>query len=152
MTPDPPPRPVPLAVPALDELEVGQSWRVGPRRIYAADIDGFAALTGDRHPLHTDEAWAAESRFGRRIAHGLLVISFAAGLLSRDSTRIVALRSIEALRFKHPVGVGDEIVVDAQITSLCRISEAIALVHMGLRVLTHGTVATARIGVLWGNG
>ena len=42
------------------------------RTITEADVVQFAALTGDLHPQHTDAAWAAESRFGERVAHGML--------------------------------------------------------------------------------
>jgi 3-hydroxybutyryl-CoA dehydratase len=138
------------AVPGFAQLAVGDHLRAGPRRIEAADIDAFAALTGDRHPLHTDELWAAQSRFGQRIAHGLLVVSCAAGLLSRESPRIVALRSIDALRFKRPIAAGEAIAVDARVASLRRIDAAAGLVQLRLRIFNDCTLATATIGVIWG--
>ena len=46
------------------------------------------ALTGDFHPQHVDAEWAAESPFGERIAHGLLVLSYAAGLVPFDPERV----------------------------------------------------------------
>ena len=58
-----------------EELEAGQTFTTRGRTVTEADVVGFAALTGDWHPQHTDAVWAAESPFGERIAHGLLVVS-----------------------------------------------------------------------------
>ena len=60
----------------FDELEAGQSFRTYGRTITESDLTGFAGLTGDHHPLHTDAEWAARSRFGGRIAHGMLLLSY----------------------------------------------------------------------------
>ena len=49
------------------------------RTITEADVVPFAALTGDMHPQHTDRHWAADGPFGERIAHGMLVLSYALG-------------------------------------------------------------------------
>ena len=53
------------------------------RTMTEADIHAFAALTGDWHPLHTDAEFAAESPFGERIAHGLLILSVGSALAFR---------------------------------------------------------------------
>ena len=63
----------------FDSLAVGDRFTTAGRTVGADDIAAFATLTGDTHPQHVDEAWAAGSRFGERIAHGLLVLSFASG-------------------------------------------------------------------------
>ena len=104
--------------PALDwsapfsELREGLAFRTEPRVLTQEDIGLFAALTGDHHPQHVDPAWAAESRFGGTIAHGLLVLSAAAGLVPFDPERVVALRRVTDVVFKRPVAPGDAIVVD----------------------------------------
>lgn len=85
------------------------------RTITEADVVAFAALTGDRHPQHTDAPWAAQSQFGQRVAHGMLVLSYAVGLVPLDPERIVALRRIEQAVFKRPVRIGDTIRVDARL-------------------------------------
>jgi 3-hydroxybutyryl-CoA dehydratase len=84
------------------------------RTITEADVVAFATLTGDMHPQHTDRRWAADSPFGERIAHGMLVLSYAAGLVPIDPERIVALRRIEDAVFKRPVRIGDTIRVEAR--------------------------------------
>ncbi len=73
------------------------------RTITESDIVSFAAMTGDWHPQHVDAEWAAESRFGERIAHGMLVLSYSIGLMGFDPERVVALRGIDSLTFKRPV-------------------------------------------------
>ena len=82
------------------------------RTITESDIVAFANLTGDHHPQHTDASWAAGGPFGERIAHGMLVLSYAVGLVDFDPERIVALRRIEDVVFKRPVKIGDTIHVD----------------------------------------
>jgi 3-hydroxybutyryl-CoA dehydratase len=82
------------------------------RTITEADVVAFANLTGDHHPQHTDASWAAGGPFGERIAHGMLVLAYAVGLVDFDPERIVALRRIEDVVFKRPVRIGDTIRVD----------------------------------------
>jgi 3-hydroxybutyryl-CoA dehydratase len=84
------------------------------RTITEADLVSFSALTGDRHPAHTDAQWAAEGPFGERVAHGMMVLSYALGLLIFDPERVLALRRIENAVFKRPVRIGDTIKVDAR--------------------------------------
>lgn len=82
------------------------------RTVTEADVVAFSALTGDWHPQHSDAKWAAGSAFGERIAHGMLVVSFAVGLLDFDPERVVALRGIRDVVFKRPVRLGDTIHVE----------------------------------------
>ena len=68
---------------------------------------GFATLSGDMHPQHTDRAWARDSPFGERVAHGMLVLSYAVGLIPFDPDRVAALRGLDGVVFKRPVVLGD---------------------------------------------
>lgn len=92
-----------------EELEVGSVWRSRGRSITEADIVMFAALSGDWYPLHTDKEWAAQTSFGQRIAHGLLVLSVASGLMSIEPGVVVAFYGIDKLRFTAPTFIGDTI-------------------------------------------
>jgi 3-hydroxybutyryl-CoA dehydratase len=83
------------------------------RTITEHDVVAFAALTGDWHPQHTDEQWASDSSFGERVAHGMLLLSYAVGLVDVDPARIVALRRVSDVVFKRPVRIGDTIHVEA---------------------------------------
>ena len=99
----------------FDALAVGERFVSEGRRIEESDILAFATLTGDRHPQHVDPAWAESSRFGEQIAHGLLVLSCASGLMPFDPERIVALRRVGDAVFKQPVTIGDTVHVEVEI-------------------------------------
>ncbi len=66
----------------FEGFTVGDSFETASRTITEADVDTFATLTGDHNPLHVDGAFAAQSRWGGRIAHGLCTLSMASGLFS----------------------------------------------------------------------
>lgn len=86
------------------------------RTITEADVVAFSALTGDHHPQHTDAEWAAAGPFGERVAHGMLVLSYAIGLVPIDPERVAALRRIEEVVFKRPVKIGDTVRVEAKVS------------------------------------
>jgi 3-hydroxybutyryl-CoA dehydratase len=135
----------------FDALQGGERFVTRGRTITEADIVQFAALTGDMHPQHTDAAWAAESRFGERIAHGMLVVSYAVGLVPLDPERVVALRRISDVVFKHPAYIGDTIHVDGRIESLKPVDDQHGLVEALWKIVTQRgrTVARARVEMLW---
>ena len=85
------------------------------RTITEADVVAFSGLTGDHHPQHTDAVWAGAGPFGGIVAHGMLVLSYALGLVALDTERIVALRRFEDVVFKRPVRIGDTIRVEAKL-------------------------------------
>src|SRR5204863_9782764 len=78
----------------FEQLAEGESFVSRGRTVTEADVVAFAALTGDWHPQHADAHWARDSAFGERIAHGMLIVSFAVGLVPFDPDRVVALRRI----------------------------------------------------------
>ena len=102
------------------------------RTITEADVVAFANLTGDHHPQHLDATWAAEGPFSERVAHGMLVLSYAVGLVDFDPERIAALRRVEEVVFKRPVSIGDTITVE---TKLVRPDEGRGLESYEWRVL-----------------
>jgi acyl dehydratase len=85
------------------------------RTITEADIVAFSGLTGDHHPQHTDAVWAEAGPFGGIVAHGMLVLAYALGLVPLDPERIVALRRFEDVVFKRPVLIGDTIHVEVKL-------------------------------------
>jgi oxepin-CoA hydrolase/3-oxo-5,6-dehydrosuberyl-CoA semialdehyde dehydrogenase len=98
---------------SLAELQVGDAVVAGPRTVTAADIDHFAEFTGDTFYAHTnEEAAAANPFFGGIVAHGYLILSFAAGLfVSPEPGPVLANYGLENLRFLTPVFPGDELTV-----------------------------------------
>ena len=63
------------------DLHVGMAFRSPGRTITDADLVGFAGLTGDYSELHTSDVYAKSSQFGRRVAHGMLGLAYAHGLM-----------------------------------------------------------------------
>ena len=98
---------------SLAELKVGDAVVTGSREVTQADVDHFAEFTGDTFYAHTDpEAAAANPLFGGIVAHGYLVLSFAAGLfVSPEPGPVLANYGLENLRFLTPVKPGDELTV-----------------------------------------
>lgn len=98
---------------SLAELRIGDSVVAGPRTVTDEDIAHFAEFTGDTFYAHTDRAAAeANPLFGGIVAHGYLVVSFAAGLfVSPEPGPVLANYGLENLRFLTPVKPGDELTV-----------------------------------------
>lgn len=107
----------------FDDLEIGDRF-VSPRgrTVTETDLVVFSGLSGDHHPLHTDEQFAAEGPFGKRVAHGALTLSLATGLefslIGAGESRIVAFYGMDRLRFIRPVFIGDTIYVQGEIIAL----------------------------------
>jgi oxepin-CoA hydrolase / 3-oxo-5,6-dehydrosuberyl-CoA semialdehyde dehydrogenase len=97
----------------LAELRVGDAVEAGPRTVTREDVDHFAEFTGDTFYAHTDEQAAADNPlFGGIVAHGYLVLSFAAGLfVSPEPGPVLANYGLENLRFLTPVKPGDALTV-----------------------------------------
>jgi acyl dehydratase len=104
----------------FEEFEIGNEVISPARTITEADVVMFAGLTGDYNQLHTDEEFAKTTPFGRRIAHGLLVLSYAVGLLGRlgfiEGTAL-AFREL-TWKFSQPVFMGDTVHVKARCREL----------------------------------
>ncbi len=98
-----------------DDLEIGEKTRTRARTITETDIVMFSALSGDWYPLHTDSEYASGTRFGRRIAHGMLVLTVASGLVNINPGILVAFYGIEKVRFTAPVFIGDTLHVETEV-------------------------------------
>ncbi len=136
---------------SFDELREGERFATRGRTLTEADVMLFAGLSGDTHPQHTDAEWSAGSRFGERIAHGMLVLSYAAGLVPFDPARVVALRRVADVVFKQPARIGDTIRVEGQLASLRELDDGHGLVTCRWRVLNQRgkVVARATVEVVW---
>jgi acyl dehydratase len=104
------------------DLHVGMAFRSPGRTITDADLVGFAGLTGDYSELHTSEVYAKNSQFGRRVAHGLLGLAYAHGLMWARTGELretaVAFLGINEWKFLGPIFVGDTIFVKYKISEL----------------------------------
>jgi len=103
---------------SLAELEIGDAIVTGTREVTLADIEHFAAFTGDTFYAHMDEAAArANPFFDGRVAHGYLIVSFAAGLFVDPAPGpVLANYGVDDLRFLAPVNPGDVL----QVTLVCK--------------------------------
>ena len=93
----------------FDDYKVGEGFRTTARTITEADLVMFSTLTGDTNPLHMDAEYAREGVYGKRVCHGLMIVSYAAGLINKvgfiDGSTI-ALRQMD-WQFRHPVFPGE---------------------------------------------
>jgi oxepin-CoA hydrolase/3-oxo-5,6-dehydrosuberyl-CoA semialdehyde dehydrogenase len=98
---------------SLADLGIGDSITVGPRVVTLEDVEHFAEFTGDNFYAHMDEQAArANPFFDGRVAHGYLIVSFAAGLfVDPDPGPVLANYGLENLRFLTPVYPGDALTV-----------------------------------------
>lgn len=95
----------------FDEFTPGREFDAGRRVVSDADVAAFAELSGDRNPLHLDDASARETPFGGRIAHGVLGVAIATGLLSQAGLTAGTLIALLELRwtFRAPIRPGDTV-------------------------------------------
>jgi 3-hydroxybutyryl-CoA dehydratase len=81
-------------------------------------LEQFALATGDRNPIHFDDAYAAETRFGGRIAHGMLVGGLISALLANELPGPGTIYLGQELRFPAPVRPGDQVRCEVEVTEL----------------------------------
>jgi len=81
-------------------------------------IHAFANLTGDSNPVHLDDAYAAGTRFGRRIAHGMIAAGLISATLANDLPGPGTVYLSQTLQFKAPVYPGDTITTTVEVKSV----------------------------------
>lgn len=108
------------------------------RTVTESDIVSFAGLTGDFVELHTNEEFARQTNFGRRVAHGALIFGLSVGLVTRmnllDDT-LLAFAGVDKLRFVAPVFIGDTIHVRKRVLTQREFGDAQGTVVFETRVL-----------------
>ena len=103
----------------FEEFFVDQKLSTVGRTVSEGDIFGFAGLTGDFNQIHTNAAFASKTQFGQRIAHGLLGLSIATGLIMQTGFlegTVLAFREINEWKFVKPFFIGDTISAELTIT------------------------------------
>ncbi len=103
----------------FEQFEVGMEIVTRGRTLTEADIVNFAGLSGDYNQIHTDAAYAAETPFGQRVAHGLLGMAIVSGLAVQTGFMegtILAFREIAEWKFSRPILIGDTIHALLQVT------------------------------------
>ena len=85
-------------------------------KVTAADVEAFAKVTGDTNPVHLDEAYAADTRFGRRIAHGMLAVSYVSAILGTKFPGPGTIYLSQSVSFLAPVYIGDEVTATVTVS------------------------------------
>jgi 3-hydroxybutyryl-CoA dehydratase len=103
----------------FNDLVVGDEWESARRTVTETDVVLFAGLSGDFNPLHVDHSSSQRGPFGRPVAHGLLGMSIATGLISQ-APRIdtIAFLAILEWKFLQPIAFGDTIHAVSKVESL----------------------------------
>ena len=107
----------------FDDFAIGDRFRSPGRTIGEAHFLLFAGLTGDNHPIHYDEEYARQTRFGGRVAHGLLVMAMTvlggSPLAPRLEASMIAFAE-QGCRFVAPVLVNDTVHAEFEVAELQR--------------------------------
>lgn len=90
------------------KLSIGDTAEI-TRTIAESDIEAFADVTGDHNPVHLDDEFAKNTRFGRRIAHGMLTASLISSVLANQLPGEGSVYLGQTLQFVMPVFPGDEV-------------------------------------------
>ena len=101
----------------LDEMEIGMFAETN-MVVTGERIDTFAELTGDVNPIHVDAEFAAQSMFGKRIAHGALSASLISAILGNDLPGPGAIFVELNMRFRRPAFIDDEITARAEVVEI----------------------------------
>ena len=138
----------------FEEFSVGQRITSVGRTVAESDIMSFAGLTGDYNQIHTDAQFAAGTQFGQRIAHGLLGLSIAVGLLMRTGVlegTVLAFREIVEWKFIKPIFIGDTIHVGMEakeLKSMPRAGGGLAYVALEVKNQKDETLMRGTLAVL----
>jgi acyl dehydratase len=101
----------------FEELSIGQSAQYS-KTVGEDDIKLFAASSGDVNPVHLDAEFAAGTRFGERIAHGMLTGAYISAAIAMELPGPGTIYLGQSLRFRLPVTIGDTVTVQLEITEL----------------------------------
>ena len=99
------------------DLKIGQSVE-RTREMTEALVNAYAELTGDFSPVHVDEAAAKQTRFGTRIAHGMLSAGFLSAAIGMELPGPGTIWVAQAFKFKQPVKLGDTVTWRVEVREL----------------------------------
>src|SRR5947207_5978230 len=101
----------------LEDLKVGQSAMFG-RTVTEADIAAFAGVSGDTNPIHLHDGFAKSTRFGQRIAHGMLSAGFISAVIGTKLPGPGAIYVSQTMSFMGPVLIGETITAVATVAAI----------------------------------
>jgi acyl dehydratase len=98
-------------------IKIGDSFRK-ERLVTDELVRAFAEVSGDYNPIHLDEEFAKTTRFGRRIAHGMLSGAFISAVLGYELPEKKIIYVSQTLKFTAPVFIGDTVTTTAIVTAI----------------------------------
>jgi oxepin-CoA hydrolase/3-oxo-5,6-dehydrosuberyl-CoA semialdehyde dehydrogenase len=137
----------------MSELAIGDTLKTGSRTVSIDDIEHFAEFTGDKFYAHMDEEAAKASPiFEGRVAHGYLILSFAAGLfVDPDPRPVLANTGLENLRFLTPLYPNDSMRVELTVCSKSLKSEDTGVVRWAVEIFNQKDELVATYDLLTEN-
>jgi oxepin-CoA hydrolase/3-oxo-5,6-dehydrosuberyl-CoA semialdehyde dehydrogenase len=137
----------------MNELKIGDTWQTDSRTVTLDDIEHFANFTGDKFYAHMDEEAAKASPiFEGRVAHGYLILSFAAGLfVDPDPGPVLANTGLENLRFLTPLYPGDAMRVELTVRAKSLKSEETGVVRWAVEIFNQRDELVATYDLLTEN-
>jgi oxepin-CoA hydrolase / 3-oxo-5,6-dehydrosuberyl-CoA semialdehyde dehydrogenase len=137
----------------MSELHIGDTWKTESRTVSIEDIEHFANFTGDKFYAHMDEEAAKASPiFEGRVAHGYLILSFAAGLfVDPEPGPVLANTGLENLRFLTPLYPGDSMRVELTVKSKSLKSEDSGVIRWAVEIFNQKDELVATYDLLTEN-
>ena len=127
---------MPATTKYFEDFQVGEKFHIPAKTMTDAHFLFFAAMTGDNHPIHYDDEYAKTTRFGKRVAHGLLLTALtavgASTLSSLLEGSIVAFVE-QSARFLKPVLIGDTITPELEVNEVIPKTD-VGLLRLATRV------------------
>ena len=108
----------------IEEIRVGMEVSYS-QTITDSDIQSFAEISGDRNPVHLDAEYAENSRYKKRIAHGLMTASFFSALFGTKLPGEGFVYVSQSLKFKRPVYIGDTVIATVEVTDVDQIKRRV---------------------------
>lgn len=101
----------------FEDLQLGMEASFA-KTVSEADINTFAEVTGDKNPVHLDEAYAAKTIFKTRIAHGMLTAGYLSAVFGMELPGPGAIYVTQTLNFRGPVKIGDKVIAKVRVAEL----------------------------------
>ena len=101
----------------FEDLELGMEASI-QKIVTESDIVAFAEITGDKNPVHLDAAYAAQTMFKERIAHGMLTAGYISAVFGMQLPGPGAIYVSQTLNFRAPVKIGDKVIAKVRVVEL----------------------------------
>lgn len=123
----------------FEQIKIGDTIKF-TEKIDQARLDNFASLSGDYNPLHMNDNYAANTRFEKRVCHGMLLASFFSKLVGMHMPGKNALYFSQTLNFQAPCYIGDEITIQGEV-----IDKSDSTRMITLKTLIHNSVGVCLV-------